>query len=112
VTIKALVVRADGTWEVRMIEPELEVLQQLVGGHIEGLHGADWHIYMDTDGKRFGRPINVTATVIMEQLLPGFSTRDVLVGTVVFLGNAPAGGEASVPSRIVDLVDVTVEIRR
>ena len=89
--ITALEVRVDGTVEVKSIEPELETLQAMVGGYIEGVtppHGR-WTAYVDEEGLLKGLPLNRRATVMARQLGAGDV---ILVGPAVFLGPADDEG--------------------
>ncbi len=78
----------------------LQALQQLVGGYIEAVSGDDWTLYLNEEGKLQGLPVNRTATLFLNELIPGFAQRDVLVGTVVFVGADGRGGSADVPASI------------
>ncbi len=78
-------------------------LQKTVGGYIEAVSPAegDWVLYCNEEGKLQGLPVNRLATTFINELMPGFAQRDVLVGTVVFVGSTPSGGSKDVPADIV-----------
>lgn len=104
-TVKALVITADGMVEARVIVPDLDTLQAIVGGLIECVSlASDCHLYCSEEGKLDGLPVNAAATMLVEHCRPGFMSRDVIVGDVVVLGSSPDGEEADVPPRMVFLV--------
>lgn len=92
-TVKALVVHPDGTKEHRDIEGDLETLSGIVGGPIEFIfvtYGV--HAYCHEEGKFEGLPPNPVAT-----RLCGLEGVDIVVGSVVFLGDGPEGEEGDLP---------------
>lgn len=90
-------------FRVEEIKADLEALQGVVGGYIEAVDsGGDWHLYCDEEGKLTGKKINTYSTAYLDLLFTEagrapFSSRDVLVGSIVWLGNDKHGGEQSLP---------------
>lgn len=102
-TVRALVIPAGGSPEVKDLTPDLDTLKGLVGGWIEYVHaGTDWHAYCDEEGKLKGSPPNYSATRLAHHL--GWPHGDVLVGDVVFLGKSTTepGEEGDVPQHVID----------
>jgi hypothetical protein len=103
VTVKALLIRPFEAGELIEQDPELEELQRVVGGYIEGIGPREmpfgWHAYCDDEGKLKGLPINQVATALALNL--GWPHGDVLCGPVLFLGNDEEGDEADVPDIVV-----------
>lgn len=102
--VRALVIDRNGSHAVVSIEPELSVLQSLVGGYIEvvapAFGGFQWHAYVDEDGKAAGEQINVMATALLARLgWSGPMGGDFLVGPVIVLGQDGAE-EADVPDEV------------
>lgn len=111
--LKVLIVQPDGLVEYRTIVngPVLADFQRIVDGYIESVTGDGWHLYCNEEGKLRGLPINMVATKLAHELF-GHNWRnttepyfDILVGNVVFIGNAPDGEEADVPQYIVGLAE-------
>ena len=97
--VTALRVDPAGNAHPVTLEGRLEALRAAIGGGwLEGITGPDWHAYCDEDGKAKGLPVNVPATRLAHAL--GWPPGDVLCGPVVFLGNGPAGAEASAPRAV------------
>lgn len=93
--IRVLIIRPDDTYEIRVIEQELSVLQEIVGGYVEDIntpHGVFW---TDEEGKLKHYPENVLATYLWWNLCPAMEGHDMLQGTVFVTGNAD--GEWSEP---------------
>lgn len=90
---KALIVRSDGTKEIREADfNNLDTLSEVVGGWIEFVYVDDGvHLYCNEEGKIHGLPINPEATRISG--IRG----DFLCGDVIFLGETDEGAEADVP---------------
>lgn len=102
--VKALVVETHGQARVVETPGELDDLRRLLGGGwLEGVGAADadWHAYVDEEGKIKGLPLNPRATAVARQL--GWPSGDVLCGPVVFLGTGREGEEADCPSHILEL---------
>lgn len=92
-TVKALIVQPNGSFEHRDIEGDLETLSGIVGGPIEFVfvtYGV--HAYCHEEGKIEGLEPNIAAT-----RLAGRFPVDILVGPVVFLGDGPDGEEGDLP---------------
>jgi len=113
-TVRVLIVYPDLPAETKDITAKLKTFQEIVGGYIEGVSPVRgtvrWHAYCNEEGKLQGLPINRIATNIA--VAAGWTTTDLLVGPVVFLGDVESddeedeGGEADVPQELVDLLDV------
>ena len=104
--IRALIIHPDGTSDVQYINSNLAALQQIVGGYIEDVGSAvpGWIGYCNENGKVEGLPYNPLATRLALTLLwnDGNHDRDVLVGTVVFLGfDEDEGAEIDLPEAVV-----------
>lgn len=101
-TVTALIITGTSPVEVRRIEPTLDALQELVGGDIEAVTlDKETHLYIDDEGKFRENPVvNQVATALVERFHPGFSRRDVIMGTAVVLGGTDDGEEADVPASI------------
>lgn len=114
---RALVIEPDGTGEVREIPTDLVGLQAIVDGYLQGVTFSGCHLYCDEDGKYSGKQPNPAATTLAHAL--GWPRGDLLAGTVVFLGNGPAGGEGDLPAEVIELwnhterteaIDVSVKV--
>lgn len=97
--MRALVFPAQSEPYLAEIEPRLTVLNELVGGYIEAIHGPGWHAYINEEGKWENLPVNLPATQFAGA--NGWYGGDHLVGTVVFLGGS-GPHEGSVPLSLVD----------
>lgn len=75
-------------FRIERVTIDLTTLQKLVDGYIEAVTGDNWMAYVDEEGKNKNKPINHLSTLYIEDLLPGFTRRDVLVGSVVWFGFA------------------------
>lgn len=99
-TVKVLVIPAEGNAKLRTIEPKLDRLREaLGGGWLEGVTYHGGHAYCDEEGKFKGLPVNVAATELAHDL--GWPEGDYLTGTVIFLGNGPDGTEADVSEDVI-----------
>ena len=98
-----MVIHTDGSFELHADKPELEALQQAVGGDIESVPvlSRRFMALAHEEGKLVGLPYNSWATQFCETMRMG----DILVGDVVFIGSPDSKG-ASTPLP----VDVTREI--
>ena len=104
--VAALILRPDGTAEIRDVEPDLTALQGLVGGYLEDvahdrsapLVSRHWHAYADEDGRMKGAEPNVAAAALFAAL---GHPAPLLVGPVVVLGETRDGDESDVPPEIV-----------
>lgn len=91
--VSALIVYPDGKFEHKSIIGDLETLQGIVGGPIEFIFVTEGvHAYCHEEGKYEGLPANPLAT-----RMSGLAGVDVVVGTVVFLGDGPDGEEGDLP---------------
>lgn len=78
---------------------EYEALSSIVGGYIEYVYVTDGvHAYCNEEGKLQGLPVNLEAT-----RLAGRLGVDLLVGTVIFLGDDGEGNEADLPPEWQDI---------
>lgn len=85
----------------------LDVLQGLVGGHIEAVSAPDgaWFCYVNEEGKLLGLDPNIAATSLVRHLsrAGGSAFSDFLVGNVVFVGPVDEQAEhGDVPGWIVE----------
>lgn len=101
--ITALISDPDRSFQVAQIGTDLASLQRLVGGYIEAVTAEDVHIYCDEEGKLSGKQVNSTSTLALSLLIPGFANHDVLVGSIVWVGNSNSGHEAALPAEYVRL---------
>lgn len=83
---RALRIDPDGTVTEITVDG-LDSLQAVVGGYIEGVQLKDGYMYCNEEGKLIGLPVNPLATALA-QTLP----YDVIVGSVVVLGNGDRNG--------------------
>lgn len=116
-TIKALIIRPDCEYGIAEIEPTLSALQGIVGGYIKNvpLHlvaplSEEAHLYCNEEGKLDRLPVNPLATALVEHYRPGFTLRDVIVGTVVVLGSRGAE-EGDVPQDVIDTLSALSIVR-
>jgi hypothetical protein len=103
VTVKAVIVRADGDIEIGPVNPTLDGIKSVVGGWLEAIHPTGdqygvWHAYVDEEGKLKGLPPNPVATGFVTGL--GWRGGDVLCGPVVILGEDGEGEEADAPEQV------------
>lgn len=112
--IRVLIVPADLTRgpEVREIDGDLPVLQDLVGGYIEVISpstgvAAPWHGYANEEGLLMSLAYNPRATVLAKAL--GWYG-EILVGDVVFLGDGRDGEEADVPPHVLMTAAMLMDI--
>lgn len=94
-------------FEVVSVKPDLEGLQKLVGGYLEAVPrpagDVGWFAYCNEEGKIESLPVNRPSSLFLDRQwidagLPPFTSRDVLVGPIVWLGaNAGEGDEESLP---------------
>lgn len=111
-TIRILISQPDGSFSVTTINPDLDVMQKIVGGYIEvvsdpsGFNG--FSAYCNEEGKLQGLPVNATSTRFMDRLfterrLQRFSVHDVLVGPVFWCGGADEeGDDTSLPAELIN----------
>lgn len=108
--VRALVIHPDGHAEVKRVNPDLPVLQAVVGGNIEGIYPrdsekfGDWHGYVDEDGKFKALDVNVVATRFAGMLGWMGYGMDVLCGPVILLGT-DGPEEADLPQPVIDAAE-------
>ena len=100
-TARALLVTPDGSLRHLDVDTSLSSLQAIVDGPIEYVfvtYGV--HAYCNEEGKlRDNLPPNPTAT-----LLAGRLGVDMLMGSVIFLGDGPDGEEGDLPQEWLDIL--------
>lgn len=102
--VNAIVFTADGNAEVLYLDPHWEALRDRIGGWLEGLSPVDvgaqfgpWRGYCDEEGKVKGLPVNHAATHLLGEMGWYGAGADVLVGTVVLIGEGKGREAADVP---------------
>lgn len=100
-TIKAVILRTDGTNKIIELADTLEALQKAVGGHIQIVHcGADGYedclLIIDEEGKLKDLPINVEASILFG--VP--SSIDYIVGTAILCGTDKLGDIGSLAREV------------
>jgi hypothetical protein len=108
-TYDALIVPAQLTQPVRVerLDPDVDVLQELVGGNVEAIASRGWHVYVNDEGGRL--PQNNRAEVLMREA--GKDLEDAFNGTAVFLGHGPHGEESHAPSHLIRLAEELFDSR-
>jgi len=100
--IKAVVIPVRG--DIRIIEigrSDYRAYQDAVGGNLEviTLQSPPGSLYLDEEGKLKELPYNERATRLVDQAVPGFAGRDVVVGPALVTGPVTAGGyDTDVPA--------------
>jgi hypothetical protein len=90
-TGRLITIRPDGSTVSQEIEaePELQTLNDIVGGYIELIHGFTTFgnepciAFCNEEGKLHGLPLNIPATLLWRQA--GAATTDQLVGNVAII---------------------------
>ena len=102
--MKAIKIGIDSV-ECVEIEPTLDALQSQVGGYIQYLPVVDGvAAYIDEEGKfKPDAQVNPVATAFAHSVI-GISSNDVIVGTMLLVGEDGGGGEADVPDSALQLV--------
>lgn len=109
--IKAFIIQpGDTTAEVGEIpaQYELAVLQDIVGGYIEGVYSADGQVtfFCNEEGKIHDLPVNGFATALWWIVNPDMANVDTLNGPVVIMGGADGEGDTlPVPDEMIKLVN-------
>ncbi len=91
---KALIVREDGSLEVKELD-DYAAVKAAVGGYLEALYlGKEAVAYIDEEAKIKATPppFNRCATMLARKLA-GIADNDVVLGPVVILGTLAANGE-------------------
>ena len=97
----ALVVPARLVHPVHMRSVELDVaaLQRVAAGEIGHIAGADWHVYLDSEGIRYTD--NLRAEVLIREA--GIDLDEPIHGTAIFLGHENPGEEGDAPGHLIRL---------
>lgn len=105
--IQAIVIYSDSGAPPRisMIEPDIRVYQQVVGGYLEGVSltaptGEKAVMYVNEEGKLAGLAVNAVATALGHAM--GLSSADVLVGNVIVVG-VEGCDDADVPASVAEV---------
>jgi hypothetical protein len=78
---------------------ELETLQTIIGGWIEGVSGSYWTAYVDEEGRNKGMAVNLRASLIARRI--GW-LGPVFVGPMLFLGPVDdEGRDTNVPNEVI-----------
>lgn len=108
--VNAVILHEDGNAEIKYVNPYWTNVKDIIGGYLEGLSPVDtdgqygpWRGYCDEEGKLKGRPINVAANTILTALGWYGAGTDIVVGTVILMGEEDETGEA------VDVPDATLK---
>jgi hypothetical protein len=103
--MRGLVIEVDGAIRQIDINPEtcLADMQKAVGGYIELIGLERFDFWVDEEGKRKGKPINIKATTLLLVESKGRRT-DFLVGDVLLLGKAIKGDPSDLPQKISDKI--------
>lgn len=94
-SIRAIVIGADGGNETVEIGGNWRALSKYVGGYIEAVHSTDARItlWCNEEGKLQHLPANVVATFLWWSLNESAQWHDVLCGDVVVTGGTGSDGE-------------------
>lgn len=85
-TVEALVIRADRTWEIIQIVPELDPMKEVIGGWMQLVAIRQGSLYLDEEGKMKDLPINAWARGFARRLGWRGADDDLFVGTALILG--------------------------
>jgi len=67
-----VLLRADGTEDMKQVpDLSLELMQSLVGGHVEPITLVDWVMLVDEDGLHKRLPVNLRASAIACTMIVG-----------------------------------------
>jgi hypothetical protein len=107
-TVRALIVKPDGSARVEDVNPGRIAEDHLGGGWLEcvTLDDAGLHAYVDEEGKFKGLAENVLATRLVEQYIHGFAKTDYIAGNAVFLGSTHGGREDNVPTDLLAVLSL------
>ena len=99
----ALVVPAPLAHPVHILPVELDVeaLRRVAAGDIGHVAGADWHLYLDSEGIKSTE--NLRAEVLIREA--GIDVEETLHGTALFLGQAESGDHADAPRQLIRLAE-------
>jgi Domain of unknown function (DUF3846) len=110
--IHTLIIKADDTFEVRVLPQDIRIWHE-VGGHVEAWSGEDCTFWFNEDGKRDELPRNVLATFLWWKLCPEIAEQAVLKGTVLITGPADEYGDSlPLDPTVVELFHQIVQIYR
>lgn len=92
--VNAIIIESNGNMYLQKVG-ELEELQKLVGGYIEGITLGDTgqFFYVNEDGIEMGLPRNDVATKLCSDHKVGLSFDDFIKGTMVIVGPSDGNGE-------------------
>lgn len=93
--IRALIIRADNTYEIREVEQDLKTLQGIVGGYVEDIPTQDCVLWRDEESMLKDYSDNTLATYLWWNLCPPTEGRAVLQGTRVCHRECGRGGRAA-----------------
>lgn len=111
--IQTLIIKADDTFEVRVLPQDIRTWQELVGGYAEAFPTGHCTFWFDEEGKLKDQPRNTLATFLWWNLCPEVAERDVLQGTVFVTGPADEVGDSlPVDDTVVELFEGIVQIYR
>jgi hypothetical protein len=112
-SIQTVIIKADDTFEVRVLPQDIRTWRELVGGYVEAYSGEDCTFWFDEDANFKGSPRNVLATFLWWKLCPEIAERAVLKGTVLITGPADEYGDSlPVDPTVVELFQQIVQIYR
>lgn len=97
--VKALVIRADRSWELIQIVPELEPMKQVIGGWMQLVTIRQGSMYLDEDGKMKSLPFNTAARGFARRLGWRGADDDLFVGPALVLGPIDGDGDETPVSR-------------
>lgn len=101
--IQALIIRADGTYEVRETAYDLRTFQKLVGGYIEPVDAGDALFWLNEEGKIHDKPFNSMATWLWWKLVPAMEGLDDIRGTAIVTGPSDEAGDPTpIPEHVVE----------
>jgi hypothetical protein len=93
--VEALIIQADGTYEVRQVDQDLATYRGIVGGYIEPVDAEGAILWCNEEAKIHGLPTNLMATFLWWQLNPDMEGLDELRGTVMVTGPADEAGDST-----------------
>ena len=108
-----MILRPDGTHEVRKIEQNIRRLQDIVGGYVEAISTDHCLFWSEEADNLKDKPCNTMATYLWWKIAPEMEGRDVLQGTVLVTGPTDEDGDSyPVPQGVIDLFKCMEQICR